>query len=234
LGKYAYRSYARDRDHLFYLYVSVVRGGGITAVVDTGMESVGEMNRMAGFLMSELIGQKAGEDTLTILEQAGVSRDQVDYVFLTHCHYDHCSNLSLFPTATVVIPARAWATWHERPNGANYLHKGFLDELESLHDEGRLCAIDQGLVAPGIGVRWVGGHSVCSQFIYVNTIRGVAVFTGDTVQMYGNVERDDIIAIRDDEEQCRRALDIARADADLLIPGHDPLVMERFPNGVVA
>jgi glyoxylase-like metal-dependent hydrolase (beta-lactamase superfamily II) len=107
-------------------------------------------------------------------------------VFLTHNHYDHCSNLSMFENATLVIPERAWTAWHEEPDGAIYLHEGYLAELESLYATGRICLLNQGVVVPSIGVRWVGGHSVCSQFIYVNTTQGVAVFTGDTVQMYGN------------------------------------------------
>jgi glyoxylase-like metal-dependent hydrolase (beta-lactamase superfamily II) len=233
-GEHAYARYARDRNHVFTLYVTVIRGNGLTAVVDTGLESVEQMNQMAGFLMSELIVQERGEDTASIMERAGITGQEVDFVLLTHCHYDHCSNLSLFPNAQVVIPERAWKTWHEEPDGAIYLHQGFLQETESLHTEGRLVLLDEGLIAPGLGVRWVGGHSPCSQFILVNTEQGVAALTGDTIQMYGNLEQDDIIAISIDDEQCRRALDVARTDADYIVPGHDPRVLARYPDGIVA
>jgi len=145
LGPYAYHSYARDRDHEFTLYVSVIQGNGITALVDVGIASVAQMNRDAGFLMSQEIVQ-----------------------------------------------------------------------------------------APGLGGRWVGGHSVCSQFIYVNTQKGLAVFSGDTVQMYKNVELDDPVAICHDVVQCRQALALARADVDVLLPGHDPEILSRFPGGRVA
>jgi glyoxylase-like metal-dependent hydrolase (beta-lactamase superfamily II) len=214
--------------------MSVVEGNGITALIDTGMESVDQMNHMAGFLMSELITREQDEDTGSILNRAGVPPNTVDLVFLTHNHYDHCSNLPMFDRAMAVVPRRAWSTWHEEPDGAIYLHEGYLDYLESLRDEGRIELLDEGLVAPGLGVRWVGGHCVCSQFIYVNTTEGVALFSGDTVQMYGNVEYDDPIAICEDEEQCRRAIGIAQRDADILVPGHDPLVLERFADGIVA
>lgn len=233
-GQYAYYTLARERDHLFCLYVSVVQGNGLTALVDTGMESVDEMNRMAGFLMTEPIVQDAGEDTPSILRRAGVSVQDVDWVLLTHNHYDHCSNLPMFPHARVAIPERAWRAWHEEPEGAVYLHPGHLAYLESLHAQGRVLLLDEGTVAPGIGVRWVGGHTICSQFVYVNTGHGVALFTGDTVQMYGNVAHDDIIAIHDNAAECRRALDIARQEADILLPGHDPLVLDQHPDGVVA
>lgn len=233
-GKYSYHNYARDRDHAFYIYVTVIQGNGMTALVDTGMKSVEEMNRGAGFLLSELITQESGEDIASILARAGVAEADVDYVFLTHCHYDHCSNLPLFRDARVVIPEAAWQVWHEQPDGADYLHAAFLDYLESLNAAGRLLLLDEGIVVPGIGVRWVGGHSPCSQFIYVNTENGVAALTGDTVQMYGNLEHNNIIAIHVDEDQCWRALDIARTEPDFVIPGHDPLLLARYPNGCVA
>jgi len=232
-GRYAYRTYAKDRDHLYYVYVFVIKGNGITALVDTGMESVDEMNRGAGFLMTEPVSQQPGEDVASILDRVAIAAEQVDFILLTHCHYDHCSQLSMFPNAQVVVPQHAWDIWRSTPDGAVYLHEGFLDELETIHEQGRLLLLDRGLVAPGIGVRWVGGHSPCSQFIYVNTPEGVAVIAGDTVQMYANVELNDPIAIWTDDDECSRALEIARDEPDILVPGHDPLVLEKHPDGVI-
>lgn len=121
-----------------------------------------------------------------------------------------------------------------KEGGTIYLHAGFLQYLEQLNDEKRLVLLDEGLVIPGIGVRWVGGHSPCSQFIYINSDNGVATFTGDTIQLYGNVEHNDVIGIWYDDEQCWHALDMARASPSLLIPGHDPLVLEKYPGGIIA
>ena len=50
---------------------------------------------------------------------------------------------------------------------------------------------------------------------------------------FGNLDQDDIIAIWMDEKQCRNALEIARTEPDLLLPGHDPLLLEKYPDGVV-
>ncbi len=233
-GRYAYKHLFQDRDHSFFLYISVISRPGFTALVDVGMQDVAEMNRGAGFLMTELIHQEPDEDLLSILNQAERTPQEIDMILLTHCHYDHCSNLDVFPRARVVIPRQAWLDWHTDPQTAVYLHEGLLSELEALEQQGRLILEDEGLVTPGIGVRRMGGHSRCSQFIYANTSQGVAVFSGDTVQMFGNLEQDDIISICEDEAECWRALEIARAEADLLIPGHDPLVLERYPGGLPA
>jgi N-acyl homoserine lactone hydrolase len=232
-GRYAYRNYGKDQDHPYAIYIGVIKGNGITALVDTGMASVAAMNRGAGFLLSELITQQPGEDTESILQKAGVEPDEVDYIFLTHCHYDHCSQLALFPNAKIVIPAYAWQVWHTTEDGAVYLHDGFLDYLNQLNHEKRLLCLDEGMVVPGISVCWIGGHSPCSQFIYIKTVIGTVLFTGDTVQLYGNIEHNDIIGILINEEQCWHALDIARTHADVLIPGHDPLVLEKYPDGII-
>ena len=111
-GRYAYKTYRRDIDHLFYIYITVIHGSGICALIDTGMTSVEEMNRGAGFLFTELITQDANESTEAILERASVTADEVNYIFFTHCHYDHCSNAILFPNAKIVIPETAWKAWH--------------------------------------------------------------------------------------------------------------------------
>ena len=231
-GRYAYRNIWKDRDHLYVVCVAIVKGPDVTAVVDTGVADVAEMNRGAGFLLSKLMWQEPGEDTPSILAKAGIDGADVDYVLLTHCHYDHCSNLSLFPNAQVVIPEHAWNVWHEQPDGAAYLHDGFLSEMEAVDADGRLMLCDGGLVTPGIGVRYVGGHCPCSQFIYINTEQGVAALTGDTIQMYANLEQNDVIGIWYDDQECWDALDIARSSADFAIPGHDPKVFERYPDGI--
>lgn len=41
----------------------------------------------------------------------------------------------------------------------------------------------------------------------------------------------DPVAIGSDAVQCRQALAIARAETDSLIPGHDPEILVRYPEG---
>lgn len=232
-GKYSYYRIGHETDHAFNIYLTLIEGDNIRALVDTGMESVDLMNQNAGFLMTELITQEAGEDTVSILNRAGISPFEIDYVFLTHCHYDHCSNLPLFTKAVTVIPATAWKMWHEQPETARYLHSGFYEYLHDLNAQSRLRLEDDGIVVPGIGVERVGGHTPCSQFVYVNTRRGVAALTGDTVQMYRNVSDNEIIGIFDHEKECWKALETAR-QADVLIPGHDPRLFEIYPGGLIS
>lgn len=233
-GEFAFRTLDRETDHGYTIYIGVIKGHGINALVDTGMVSVDEMNRGAGFLMTELITQQPGEDTLSIVAKAGLKPEDINYIFLTHCHYDHCSMAVAFPNASVVVPQIAWEAWHASPENTRYLHEGFLAYLEELHRAGRLILSRDGAVLPGIGTIWVGGHSVCSQLVLVNTRQGVVMNGGDAIQMYRNVQENDIIFICDDPPLGWRALDLGRREADILLPGHDPTVADKYPDHIIA
>ncbi len=86
---------------------------------------------------------------------------------------------------------------------------------------------------PGIRTFWLGCHSECSQGIAIETGKGTVVLAGDVAYTFRNLEED--IPIRSsDLDCCRAALARVRSEGDIVLPGHDPLVMERFPGGVIA
>ena len=80
--------------------IALLRGGGRTAMIDVG-----------SFAQRPLLKQK--------LEQAGVRRDEVTDVILTHSHWDHSVNWPMFPNARVAIGAGEldWAV-AEPPGGS--------------------------------------------------------------------------------------------------------------------
>jgi glyoxylase-like metal-dependent hydrolase (beta-lactamase superfamily II) len=58
------------------------------------------------------------------------------------------------------------------------------------------------------------------------------LLTGDVVYKYENLEKDR--ATRSpDERACREAMSRIRALADLVLPAHDPLTLERWPGGII-
>ncbi|NXI89872.1 MBLC1 protein, partial [Psophia crepitans] len=64
--------------------VTLVRGGPVTALVDTG-------------------GPWARQRLLDLLADQGVSPSDVTHVVCTHGHSDHVGNINLFPAATLVV-----------------------------------------------------------------------------------------------------------------------------------
>jgi glyoxylase-like metal-dependent hydrolase (beta-lactamase superfamily II) len=110
-----------------------------------------------------------------------------------------------------------------------------------LNYEGRVRFADgEAEVMPGVRVHRVGGHTAGMQIVSVSTARGQAVIASDASHYYRNLEEEipfttlhDLPGVYDAFRRIR-----ALADApELIVPGHDPLVLERLravAHGVVS
>jgi glyoxylase-like metal-dependent hydrolase (beta-lactamase superfamily II) len=171
------------------------------------------------------------------LEALGIDCARVPYVILTHLHYDHVGNLEKFPEATYVVQEAEMAFWTGRYAGRDYfrtLVEG--DDIAYLvqeNFEGRLRFVaGSEEIVPGIEVHRTGGHSAGLQVVRVKTARGSVVLASDATHFYANIEQDRPYSIVSDLPRMYGAFDLVHALADSsahMVPGHDPLVMERFP-----
>jgi glyoxylase-like metal-dependent hydrolase (beta-lactamase superfamily II) len=88
-------------------------------------------------------------------------------------------------------------------------------------------------VLPGISIVPTGGHSAGLQFVKVNTRRGVVVLASDVTHFYENMETYRPFTTALHIGEMLDAFDTLHRHADspeLIIPGHDPLVMQRYPS----
>lgn len=216
-GSVAFEGGDASEVYAYSLYIWLIEGSERPIVVDTGIKDCAEMNRHAGRVLAEPMVQKQGQDTTSALRAAGVEPAEVGCVLLTHLHYDHMSNLDLFTSATVVAARRGFDQVFPQP--------------PEWMDRGRLIEDEE--VFPGIRAFWVGGHTDSSMAVAVRTVIGVAVIAGDVVSLYANLERDIPVAVHDDLDECRRAMDKIRRAGDFVLPSHDPEVMRRHPGGVI-
>jgi glyoxylase-like metal-dependent hydrolase (beta-lactamase superfamily II) len=95
-----------------------------------------------------------------------------------------------------------------------------------------LQLVDDEEVAPGVRVVPLGCHTRGSQGVLVRTRMGLAVITGDVVYKYDNIEKDRPTR-SPDESICRDAMARIRSLADIVLPAHDPLTLERWPGGLI-
>jgi glyoxylase-like metal-dependent hydrolase (beta-lactamase superfamily II) len=87
-------------------------------------------------------------------------------------------------------------------------------------------------ILPGISVVPTGGHSAGLQFVKINTARGVVVLASDVSHFYENMDTDRPFTTAWHIGDMLEAFDTLRAHAaspELIVPGHDPLVMQRYP-----
>jgi glyoxylase-like metal-dependent hydrolase (beta-lactamase superfamily II) len=87
-------------------------------------------------------------------------------------------------------------------------------------------------VAPGLSVHLIGGHTMGLQAVRVATRRGHVVLASDASHFYANMDQARpfpiVYNVADMMEGWGRLRALADSDAHV-VPGHDPLVLERYP-----
>jgi glyoxylase-like metal-dependent hydrolase (beta-lactamase superfamily II) len=161
----------------------------------------------------------------------------VEDVIVTHLHYDHAGTLDAFPKAQFHLQAAemAYAT------GPCMCHPHIQFPFTADH----VCAMVRHVysgrvefhdgdaeVAPGITVHRTGGHSRGLQCVRVATATGPVVLASDASHFYENFEKGKVFPITVDIADVlagyKRLLKLA-ASPRHVVPGHDPLVLQRYP-----
>jgi glyoxylase-like metal-dependent hydrolase (beta-lactamase superfamily II) len=171
------------------------------------------------------------------LQLLGIDAATVRHVIVTHFHFDHVGNVAEFPNATFVVQDGEMAFWTGR-----YASRGIFRNLVEPDDvlslvrhnfDGRVRFVDGSEeIVPGITCHKVGGHAPGLQVVTVETARGLVVVASDAAHFYANIEEDRPFSIVTNLPQMYGAFDTIRKLApspDHIIPGHDPLVMDRYP-----
>lgn len=87
-------------------------------------------------------------------------------------------------------------------------------------------------IAPGVTVHKIGGHSRGLQCVRVMTQRGWVVVASDAAHFYENVEQGKpysvVVDVADMIKGFKRLHELADSPSHI-VPGHDPLVLERYP-----
>jgi glyoxylase-like metal-dependent hydrolase (beta-lactamase superfamily II) len=209
----------------FYVWAIVGRGG--TLLVDTG--SAAQTMRARGH--DHLRSPAAA------LAGLGIAVADITDIVTTHMHWDHAGNIGDFPDARLHVQRAemAHATgpsmcsgFLRRPYDAEQLGE-WLTELY----RGRVI-FHQGddEIAPGISIHHLGGHTPGMQVVRVSTARGMVVLASDAVHYYENLTAENpfpVLISTIDYIEALRAVARLADGPDHIIPGHDPLVLSRFP-----
>jgi len=208
-------------------FVWLVRGGGRTILVDTGFGPRAAAKRGRTLLRNPA-------DALRLL---GVAAEEVSDIVLTHLHYDHAGNLSLFPNARFHLQVREMegATGPDMafaPCRAAFDVEDVTAMVRHVFAERVVFVDGDHDLAPGIGLHWLGGHTRGLQAVRVHTQRGWVVLGSDALHFYRNLSEANpfpgLVDLPGILAAGRKALALADS-GDHLIPGHDPLVLTLFP-----
>ena len=208
-------------------FVWLIRNNARTVVVDTGFtREVGEARKRT-FLRSPAEG-------LALMD---VKAAEVKDVIITHMHYDHVGTFHDFPKAQFHLQDEemAFAT------GRQMRHTRFRHSIEVENVVGMVRLLfgdrvtfhrgDEEL-APGISMHHIGGHTPGLQSVRVRTKRGWVVLASDATHYYEHIEKDrcfvTVYNIGDTLEGYTKLRRLAASEQHI-VPGHDPLVMQRYP-----
>ena len=207
--------------------VWAIRGNGRTVILDTGFDAAMAAKRKREFLRSP------GEGLACI----GIDAEAVEDVIVSHMHYDHCGNYGLFPRARYHLQDAEMAYCTGRCMCHGVLRVPFeLDDVQAMVSKvfaGRVTFHDGDReIAPGLSVHRLGGHSKGLQVARVWTRRGWMVLASDASHFYANMETGRpfhlLHSVEDTLEGYRRLYELG-SDRTTVIPGHDPLVFQRYP-----
>ncbi len=208
-------------------FVWVARSPERTFVIDTGFDHATGERRARSILHNP-------REALAAID---VDANQVEDVIVTHLHFDHAGNLGIFPRARFHLQDRemAYATGRYMCHGKLQLPFDVEHVVDMVHRlyAGRVAFHDgDAEIAPGISVHWVGGHSHGLQIVRVHTERGWVVVASDAIHFYANMETGNPFPIvfnvgdmMEGWQTCRRLADSEHH----IVPGHDPLVVQRYP-----
>lgn len=207
-------------------FVWAIVGQGRSVVVDCGFDHAVAARR----------GRTLLREPVEALRLVGVDPDTVQDVVLTHLHYDHVGNLAGFPAARFHLqePDIHFAVGRHMRHA--HLRAPFeledVLELVRLNYAGRVT-LHTGVAAlcPGVTLHPAPGHSPGLQFVRVETSRGAVVLASDVSHFYENIETDRPFTIAVDVPAMLDGFALVRSAAASgahVVPGHDPLVIERY------
>ena len=208
-------------------YIWVARNADRTIVIDTGFNAAEGVRR----------GRNITCEPRECLALSGVDSTKITDVIITHLHFDHAGTIGDFAKARFHLQEAemAYATGrymcHAQCTHA-YSPEIVCDMVRTVF-QGRVVYHDgDAEVAPNITVHRVGGHTAGLQVVRIMTQRGWLVLASDASHFYENMETANpfpILHNMGDMYEGYRRLKELSGHPSMIIPGHDPQVMQRYP-----
>ena len=139
--------------------VYLLKADGRNILVDAGCDN------MPGFVMRNFFSPAF------LLRQLDVTADEIDDVIITHAHHDHIEAIDHFKNATVHI------TKPELERAGRYPLKNTKVIEEDFY------------IADKVKIVRIGGHSIGSVIVEIETENGTAILCGDECYTNENIEK---------------------------------------------
>jgi glyoxylase-like metal-dependent hydrolase (beta-lactamase superfamily II) len=214
---------------VFYFWF--LKGKDRNVLVDTGIsQEEMECRNISGPTREEMLGR------------INVSPENVDTIILSHLHGDHFGQPEIYSKAVFYVQRKEVEFWAGEVlgfaaiNKPEFLHGKSsvqLEAFEKLNLDGRVRFLDgDSEIYPGLSTIFTGGHTPGHQAIKVDTANGPILLLVDFANAYKNVDERIPVGSYFNLVEWMSSLgriERMRFPGGSLIPGHDELVMTRFP-----
>lgn len=208
-----------------------------TVLFDTGLhnELKSDKSRLGQTADVFAVDIADGKDLVALLAEKQFYADKIDFIVLSHLHFDHCGGTALIPNAKILIQEKEWQSGSDEkmielgvynPNDFNLGHtvQQVNGEFDIFGDGSVVC-----LPTPG--------HTAGHQSLRIELASGPVVLTSDCVYWQQMLEDMSFPPFGFDQEQQKRSmlnLIKLRNEGCKLIFGHDALQWASFENKVLS
>ncbi len=215
------------RQTTIYYYLWLLKGKDEWILVDTGFSPEAAQRR----------GLENYCHPLERLAQMRVNPISIQTVIVSHLHWDHFCAPEFFPSATFYLQERE-AAFYVGPYAQHRAFNEFVDsesvgKMVSLSYQGKFRFLEGTKeILPGLRLHHTGGHTPGHQIVEVETAKGKAVLGIDACHLYANLEEMIPGGVIVDLREMVRGLETVKGLAhpsDLAFPGHDPLLLKKYP-----
>lgn len=229
-----------DEWFTFAFYAFLIRSEGRNVLLDCGMDDSEPLNALCRASLGDrgVVRPNNRESRITeLLDRHGLRPEDIDVVAFSHFHIDHIANARLFSRARFLVSDEGWsrhmATRQSFPQMTPdpAFPAAVIDFLVEVKEERVDLVRDGPTSVPGLSVRYVGGHTLDSAAFVAETDEGSVVFPGDTISARRNLEDDHPVGSAVDIAQCYRAMAWARSAGEVILPSHEPDLLQRHRGG---
>jgi len=164
------------------VYIWYIEGGEKKILMDAGVAAPDSDGTAHGFPVSG-----GGEEAVRkALASVGTTPEEIDILVLSHLHIDHCSEVTLFKNARIIVQKREWETaFNPIPTMRAIYDSSLFAPLERMD----LVLVDGDYpVADGVQALLVPGHTQGNQGLAVDTAKGKVVLAGDACYVNLNLD----------------------------------------------
>lgn len=208
-------------------FVWVLDNGTERILVDTGYDKVEAQRR----------GRPILRDPARAITALDLDPHSVNDVIITHLHYDHAGGLDRYPNAKFHLQEKeiSFATGPcmcDPELRAPFTADHVCEMVRKIYSGRVIFHNEAAEIAKGVTVHRIGGHSLGLQAVRVETASGPVCLASDAAHYYENFEAGKLFPIVADRKAMFEGFELVQKLAEhpsRVIPGHDPLVTQRYP-----